>query len=170
MNIGEFYNRLRTEIFVDHTTYNWKNGWQNEGNRKSKSLTIVNQIDGYNLFLLTKSDNYDSSKNIEIEGPNSLKIEIRYEESGNSYSNNDKKEIRIDIEYKPSIDIYYHVDNETDWEAQESFLYDLCKEIYESNVKIKEKMNTVPNNLYGTRNPNFVKLFHRDIQLKKLGL
>lgn len=170
MDIGKFYNRLRTEIFVDHTAYNWKNGWQNEGNRKSRSLSIVNKIDGYNLFLLTKSDNYNSSKNIEIEGPNSFKIEIKYEEGGNSYSNNDKKEVRIDIEYKPSMDIYYYVDTETDWEAQESFLYELCKEIYESNVKIKEKMNTVPNNLYGTRNPNFVKLFYRDVQLKKLGL
>lgn len=173
MNIIKFYNRLKTEIFVEHTTLNWKNGWEDEGNRKSKSLNVVNKIEGYNLFLLNKYENYDKSKNIRIDGPCSFRIEIKQNGISNTYGPVDT-EIRIDIEYKPDnnqiLDIYYYVDTEKDWEAQESFLYDLCKEIYESNVKIKEKINTVPNNLYGTRNPNFVKLFYRDEQLKKLGL
>lgn len=68
--------------------------------------------------------------------------------------------IRVFLLKKPSLDIYYYVNTEIDWEAQKSFIYDLCKEVYESNVRIKEKFNTVPNDLYGTRNPNFVKLFY----------
>ena len=26
MDIGNFYNKLRAEIFIDHTAYIWKNG------------------------------------------------------------------------------------------------------------------------------------------------
>jgi hypothetical protein len=115
MDIGNFYNKLRAEIFIDHTAYIWKNGWRDEGNRKSKSLNVSNKIDGYNLFLLSKFENYDTGKNIEINGPNSFKIEIKQEGISNSYSSTPvKKEIRIDIEYKPSLDIYYYVDTEID--------------------------------------------------------
>ena len=39
-----------------------------EGNRKSKSLNVSNKI---------KFENYDTGKNIEINGPNSFKIEIK---------------------------------------------------------------------------------------------
>ena len=56
-----------------------------EGNRKSKSLNVSNKIDGYNLFLLSKFENYDTGKNIEINGTNSFKIEIKQGIS-NSYS------------------------------------------------------------------------------------
>jgi hypothetical protein len=166
MDVGKFYNRLKEEIFVEYTTLNWKNGWEDEGNRNSRSLSIKNNIHGYNLFLLQKYDNYDKSKSIAIDGPNSFKIEIK--------KDSNDSEVRIDIEYKPDgrsdIDIYYFVDNEEDWLAQQSFLYELCKNVYDNNVRLRESINKVPNNLYGTRNPNFVKLFYRDEQLKKLGL
>jgi len=38
MNIEDLYKRLE-KIFIDYTTHQWKNGWQHEGDRLSKSLS-----------------------------------------------------------------------------------------------------------------------------------
>lgn len=35
---------MKDEVFIEHTTHNWKNGWEDEGDRNSKSLSVQNEI------------------------------------------------------------------------------------------------------------------------------
>jgi hypothetical protein len=156
MDIKELYDKL-DKIFTEYTTHQWKNGWQHEGDRLSKKLTIQNNIPWNNLFLL-----HIESRGFCLDGP-IFKIEVKKE--------NDNT-IRIDIEYKQmaDLDIYYYVDNELDWLAQQEFIIDLCQKVYDANVLLRESISIVPTNIYGEHNPNFVKPFRRERQLNELGI
>jgi len=159
MNINDLYKRLET-IFVDYTTHQWKNGWEHEGDRLSKSLTIQKNVPWNNLFLLQGKL---SRRGLSLDGPQGFKIELKMESS---------EKMRIDIEAKQmgDINIYYYIDNELDWLAQQDFIVDLCQNMYDSHVNLKEAISVVPNNIYGNHNPKFAQSFRRERQLKDLGI
>lgn len=159
MNIEDLYKRLEA-IFVDYTTNNWKNGWQHEGDRLSQEYTIQKNVPWNNLFLLQKSVKYSGTE-VSIDGPNGFKIEVKKE--SNSY-------IRIDIEGKQmgDLDIYYYIDNELDWLAQQDFIVDLCQNVYDANVMLREAISVVPNGVYGEHNPKFARSFRRERQLNQI--
>jgi len=158
MKIDDLYHKLNS-IFVEYTTHRWKNGWQHEGNRLCKSLTIKNNIPWNNLFLLTKE-----SKGFHLVGPQGFKIEVKYELH--------EQQIRIDIDAKQivDLDIFYYIDNELDWLAQQDFIVDLCQNIYNANVMIRESVLDIPNNIYGDNNPKFTLKYLRDRKLNELGI
>lgn len=155
MDIQELYNKLDA-IFQKHTTRQWKNGWQHEGDRLSKELTIQKNVPWNNLFLLEVQH-----KGIELSGPNGFKVEVK-RESGNS--------VRIDIEAKQmsDLDIYYYVYNELDWQAHSLFIIDLCQKMYDANCQIKEMIDSIPTNIYGQDGPQFTKKYRRDLLLDDL--
>jgi hypothetical protein len=157
MNIEDLYKRLEA-IFVDYTTHNWKNGWEHEGDRLSKSRTIQKNVPWNNLFLLQKSENYSGTE-ISIDGTQGFKIEVKYQDG-----------IRIDIEGKQmgDIDIFYYVDNELDWLAQQDFIVDLCQNVYDANVMLREAISVVPTGMYGDHNPKFAQSFRRERQLNQI--
>jgi len=157
MDIKELYDKLH-KIFTEYTTHHWKNGWQHEGDRLSKELTIQKNVAWNNLFLL-----YMERREFILNGPMGFKIEIKKEHDNT---------IRIDIEYKQmaDLDIFYYVDNELDWLAQQDFIIDLCKNVYDTNVVLRESISIVPTNIYGEHNPNFSKPFRREKQLNELGI
>jgi len=159
MNINDLYKRLET-IFVDYTTHRWKNGWIHEGDRLSEELTIQKNVPWNNLFLLQGKL---SRRGLSLDGPQGFKIELKME-------NSDR--IRIDIEGKQmgDIDIYYYVDNELDWLAQQDFIVDLCQNVYNANVILRQAISVVPNNIYGNHNPKFAQSFRRERQLNELGI
>ena len=68
------------------------------------------------------------------------------------------------------IDIYYHINNELDWLAHADFIVDLCQKVYDGNVKLRESILVVPNNIYGLNNPQFAKNFLRERKLNELGI
>ncbi len=167
MDINDLYKRLET-IFVDYTTFHWKNGWMHEGDRQSKELSIQKDVPWNNLFLLQTKNIYTKTghiirERISLDGPMGFKIEVKKE-------NNNL--IRIDIESKQlkDINIYYHIDNELDWLSTIDFITELCQNIYDSNVNIKKYILNIPTNIYGNYNPEFTKQYRRDIQLKKIGI
>jgi hypothetical protein len=162
MNIEDLYKRLET-IFVEHTTHQWKNGWVHEGDRLSKELTIQKNVPWNNLFLLQETDRYIQGKGLSLDGPQGFKIELQMESSDR---------IRIDIEGKQmgDIDIYYYIDNELDWLAQQDFIVDLCQNVYDANVMIREAISVVPTGIYGNHNPKFAQSFRRERQLNELGI
>jgi hypothetical protein len=159
MNINDLYKRLET-IFVDYTTHQWKNDWRHEGDRLSEELTIQNNIPWNNLFLLQGKL---SRRGLSLDGPQGFKIELKMESS---------EKMRIDIEAKQmgDIDIYYYVDNELDWLAHQDFIVDLCQNMYNAHVTLKESISVVPNNIYGGNNPKFAQSFRRERQLNELGI
>jgi hypothetical protein len=159
MNINDLYKRLET-IFVYYTTHQWKNGWEHEGDRLSKSLTIQKNVPWNNLFLLQGKL---SRRGLSLDGPQGFKIELKMESS---------EKMRIDIEAKQmgDINIYYYIDNELDWLAQQDFIVDLCQNMYNAHVTLKESISVVPTNIYGNHNPKFAQSFRRERQLKDLGL
>ena len=159
MNINDLYKRLET-IFVDYTTHQWKNGWEHEGDRLSKSLTIQKNVPWNNLFLLQGKL---SRRGLSLDGPQGFKIELKMESS---------EIMRIDIEAKQmgDIDIFYYVDNELDWLAQQDFIVDLCQNVYDANVMLRAAISVVPNNIYGNNNPKFAQSFRRERQLNELGI
>ena len=159
MDINDLYDKLEL-IFVDHTTHFWKNGWQHEGDRGSKNLNIQNRINCNNLFLLEKSDNYNG---FSLSGPHRFKIELQIVDFI----------IRVDIESTKEmndVDIYYYIDNELDWMSHMDFIVDLCKNVYDASVKIRETILTVPSDIYGSTNPKFAQKFHRERVLNDLGI
>lgn len=155
MDIQELYNKLDA-IFQNHTTRQWKNGWQHEGDRLSKEFTIQKNVPWNNLFLLEAEH-----KGFQISGPNGFKVEVK-RESGNS--------VRIDIEAKQmsDLDIYYYVYNELDWQAHSLFIIDLCQKIYDANCQIKEMIDSIPINIYGEDGPQFANKYRRDLLLDGL--
>lgn len=159
MNINDLYKRLET-IFVDYTTHQWKNGWVHEGDRLSKSLTIQKNVPWNNLFLLQGKL---SRRGLSLDGPQGFKIELKMESS-------DKMRIDIEAKQMGDINIYYYIDNELDWLAQQDFIVDLCQNMYDSHVNLKEAISVVPNNIYGNHNPKFAQSFRRERQLKDLGI
>jgi hypothetical protein len=162
MNIEDLYKRLET-IFVDYTTHQWKNGWEHEGDRLSKSSTIQKNVPWNNLFLLQETNRYIQGKELSLDGPQGFKIELKMESSDR---------IRIDIEGKQmgDIDIYYYVDNELDWLAQQDFIVDLCQNVYDANVILRQAISVVPTDIYGNHNPKFAQSFRRERQLNELGI
>ena len=161
MNIDHLYKRLDT-IFVEHTTHQWKNGWQHEGDRLSKELTIQKEVPWNNLFLLQETNNYHGN-GFSLNGPLGFKVELKKQ---------DNDTIRIDIEAKQmgDIDIYYYINNELDWLAQQDFIVDLCQNVYNANVLLRDVISVIPNNVYGQNNPEFTKPFRRERQLDELGI
>jgi len=159
MNINDLYKRLET-IFVDYTTHQWKNGWVHEGDRLSDRLTIQKNVPWNNLFLLQGKL---SRRGLSLDGPQGFKIELKMESS---------EKMRIDIEAKQmgDINIYYYIDNELDWLAQQDFIVDLCQNVYDSHVNLKEAISVVPTGIYGNHNPKFAQSFRRERQLKDLGI
>ena len=155
MDIQELYNKLDA-IFQKHTTHQWKNGWQHEGDRISKERTIQKNVPWNNLFLFETQ-----TKGFELIGPNWFKVEVK-RESDNS--------IRIDIEAKQmsDLDIYYYVNNEVDWQAHSLFIIDLCQKVYDANCQMKEMIDSIPTNIYGQDGPQFAKKYRRDLLLDKL--
>ena len=155
MDIQELYNKLDA-IFQKHTTHQWKNGWQHEGDRLSKERTIQKNVPWNNLFLFEPQ-----TKGFELIGPNGFKVEVK-RESVNS--------IRIDIEAKQmsDLDIYYYVYNELDWQAHSLFIIDLCQKVYDANCQIKEMIDLIPTNIYGQDGPQFAKKYRRDLLLDDL--
>jgi hypothetical protein len=172
MNITDLYKRLES-IFVDHTTHQWKNGWQHEGDRLSKELTIQNDVPWNNLFLLQKTKRYSYGNGLSLDGPNGFKIELQM-------VNSDR--IRIDIEVEQTIriksgldqigkiDIFYYVDNELDWLDQQDFIVDLCQNVYDASVMFRESFSVIPSGIYGDNNPKFAQSFRRERQLNELGI
>jgi hypothetical protein len=159
MNIEDLYKRLE-KIFIDYTTHQWKNGWQHEGDRLSKELTIQNRVPWNNLFLLEETNRYIHGKGLSLDGPQGFKIELKIES---------RDIIRIDIEAN-DIDIFYYVDNELDWLAQQDFIVDLCQNVYDANVLIRESISVIPTGIYGNHNPKFAQSFRRERQLNELGI
>lgn len=154
MNVDDLYNKL-DKIFVDYTTHQWKNGWENEADRKSKSLTVQKEVRGYNIFLLQKYDN-----GFELQDSNSFEIQFKYDGA---------KIIRVDIEINDiDLDIYYFVDNELDWLDTQDFIVELCQKVYNSKVLYYESIKQIPGSLYGKVNPDFTKSYRRDRQLNKI--
>lgn len=154
----EFYNELK-DIFKEYTTHNWKNGWEHEGDRESKKLTIQKEVKDNNLFLLQY--NIGSGYKTIVEGPDGFKIEVHLDGRSNELR-------RIDIEYGLRfLDIFYYVDDEN-WLSTKQFLLDICQDVYDSNIKLRNTISKVPNNLYGQTNPPFMIQYHRDYQLKKV--
>lgn len=153
--MDDLYKKLET-IFVEYTTHQWKNGWEHEGDRKSKELTIQKNEPWNNLFLLQKTTKFHGNA-ISLDGPNRFRIEIQ----------NELNRIRIDIEYRQiGIDIFYYIDNELDWISNQDFIIDLCQNVYNFNVLLRD----IPNNIYGDYNPEFIKPFRRERQLNELGI
>lgn len=68
------------------------------------------------------------------------------------------------------LNIFYYVDNELDWLDQQDFIINLCQNIYDANVVLRESISIVPTNIYGEHNPNFSKPFRRERQLNELGI
>ena len=162
MNIDDLYKRL-DKIFVEHTTHQWKNGWQHEGARRSKSYDIKKNVPWNNLFLLQQTHDYGRGPGLSLDGPQGFKIELKPEGADM---------IRVDIEAKQmaDIDIYYYIDSEMDWLATSDFIVDLCQKVYDSHVKLKEAISTIPGDVYGIKNPGFTKSFRRERQLNELGI
>jgi hypothetical protein len=163
MNIEDLYKRLE-KIFIDYTTHQWKNEWQHEGDRLSKELSIQNRVTCNNLFLLHKYKNnrYGYGQKISLEGPMGFNIEVQ---------NEHKERIRIDIDSKQlDLSIYYYIDNELDWLAQQDFIVDLCQNVYDANVLIRESISVIPTGIYGNHNPKFAQSFRRERQLNELGI
>lgn len=160
MNVEDLYNRI-DNIFIDYTTRQWKNGWQHEGDRLSKEFSIQKNIQWNNMFLLQKNHRFGSS--FSLDGPNGFKLEVQDDVTNG---------IRIDIEYRSEgeLNIYYYVDNELDWMCHQDFIVDVCQDIYDANVKIRQSISTVPNKIYGEINPKFAKKYLRDIKLSELGI
>ena len=129
----------------------------------SKSLTIQKNVPWNNLFLLQETNKYIHGKGLSLDGPQGFKIELQMESSDR---------IRIDIEGKQmgDIDIFYYVDNELDWLAHQDFIVDLCQNVYDANVMIREAISVVPTGMYGDHNPKFAQSFRRERQLNELGI
>lgn len=157
MEIQDLYNKL-DDIFQRHTTRQWKNGWQHEGDRLSKELTIQKNVPWNNLFLLL----FDG-REINLHGPNGFKIEVDKEFDTST-------SIRIDIVAKQmaDLDIFYYVYNELDWQAHSLFIIDLCQKVYDANCQIKEMVDSIPTNIYGQDGPQFAKKYRRDLLLDNL--
>lgn len=157
MDIEELYNKL-VKIFVDHTTHNWKNGWQHEGDRLSTELYIQKNVQWNNMFLLQKIHGYARIGFI-LEGPNEFKVQIKKEDR---HATN----IRVDINRAINDKIYYYI-NESEWEACQLFIVELCQTVYDSNVAIKQVVNNIPS-IYGESNPSFLKEYKRDLLLNNI--
>lgn len=155
MEIQDLYNKLDA-IFQQHTTRQWKNGWQHEGDIESKELTIQKNVPWNNLFLLT----FDA-REIKLRGPNGFEVEVKRESTVS---------IRIGIEAKQmsDLDIYYYVYNELDWQAHSLFIIDLCQKMYDSHCQIKEMIDLIPTNIYGEDGPQFANKYRRDLLLDNL--
>lgn len=161
MIINDLYKKL-DKIFVDYTTHQWKNGWQHEGDRLSKELTIQKDIPWCNMFLLQQTSKYIYGNGLTLDGPQGFSIEVEQQHP-------DK--IRIDIESNiGNINIYYYVDNESDWLSTVDFIVDMCQKVYDSNVKFRESISAVPKGIYGEINPTFTKSSRRQNQLNDLGI
>lgn len=167
MYIKDLYDEIN-RIFADYTTHQWKNGWEHEGNRKSKELTIQERIPWNNIFLLELSNGNSIGGGFILDGPNRFRIEVKYRLPDQL----NIIRIRIDIESRQmsDVDIHYFVTSELDWIATKDFIIKLCQSVYDANIKLREAISMIPSNIYGVDNPSFTKPYRRDILLNKLGI
>jgi hypothetical protein len=159
--LKELYDKLDS-IFQKYTTHNWKNGWQNEGDRESKELTVQNRITNHNEFLL-----YNSTENIHLQS-NNFKLELRSSE--NFFTRSSGQAIlvhngyRVDITFKDK-HIYYYIDDEN-WYLNSEYILELCECMYETVVRQRETID-LPD-ILGDMNPIFLKNYLCNIRDKKL--
>ena len=158
MNINDLYKRLET-IFVDYTTHNWKNGWQHEGDRLSKELDIQKSVPWNNLFLLQSSYN-----ELSLDGPQGFEIDVK------KYENLERIKINIETKQMADVNLFYYVDNELDWLDQQDFICDLCQNVYNANILLRESISVIPKIPHNEMNPKFVKSYRRKRQLVELGM
>lgn len=151
-HILSLYDELY-DLFELHTTWNWKNGWQHEGDRLSKELTIQKEIMWHNSFLLEYGDGQ-----LDLKGPNNFDLGVCLQ------TNNS---IRVDILTQYQNRTFYYIDSESTWQANKSFIVDLCRDIYEATVKTRNSLSKVPK-IHGDKNPNFALDYYRNNQLEKL--
>ena len=156
--INNLYDKI-DKIFIDHTTHQWKNGWQHEGDRESEELTIQKEVDWNNQFLLER---YNSS--LHLHGPY-IEINVKLDYMNNS----SEKGIRVDIKADHITDIhkYYYVDNKIDWQGHEDFILSLCQKYYDSVIELKKILSIIPD-VDKIINPSFAKEYRRDKLLKNL--
>lgn len=88
-DIHQLYDKLKS-IFQEYTTYNWKNGWQGEGDRQSTELKIQKNVPCNNLFLL-HSKRYNEG--FYLQGPQGFRLEVELHDKISEGRNL----IRIDI-------------------------------------------------------------------------
>jgi hypothetical protein len=149
IKLKELYDKIDS-IFQKYTTYRWKNGWQNEGDRTSKELTVQNPIPNHNEFLLLKFEN-----EISLKSNNGLKLVLK---------TSDKNSYRVDITFKNK-HIYYYIDDEN-WYLNSEYVLNLCKCIYETTVRQRETINFP--SIYGDLNPSFLKEYLSDLRDNKI--
>lgn len=156
--IIDLYDRL-DKIFVKYTTHNWKNQWPHEKDIDDTSYDLKIYEENCNLFLLTTVDKYKDGIGLNLESTFSFKIEVHPE--------NDNT-IRVDIEYKHlGIDIFYYVSDYINWEANCTYLIDLCTNVYNSSISLRESFNET-GDIYGDINPDFIRRYKRNFLLEKL--
>lgn len=156
--IDNLYDKI-DKIFIDHTTHQWKNGWQHEGDRESEELTIQKEVYWNNQFLLERHDDC-----LKLQGPYiDLTVKLDY------VNNSSEKGIRVDIRADHITDIhkYYYVDNEIDWQGHEHFILSLCQKYYDSVIELKKILSLIPD-VDKIINPSFAKEYRRDKLLKNL--
>ena len=150
--LKELYDELDS-IFQKYTTYHWKNGWQNEGDRTSKELTVQNPILNHNEFLLLKFEN-----EISLES-NVFKLVVKLKSNGSSLI-----PYRVDLTFEKK-HIYYYIDDEN-WYLNSNYVLNLCECIYETTVRQRETINLT--STYGDLNPSFLKYYLADLRDNKI--
>ncbi len=161
--IKSIYNKLEL-IFIDRTTHQWKNGWQHEGDRLSKELTIQNQIMWNNLFLLYMESN-KIQRHLHLNGPSNFSLEISEENHPDFVVRYrfDIKSHNIENEH-----IYFYITQDK-WDRYECGILDMCQKLYDSHMMMSEifDYDEVP---HGTVNPNLFVKANRDRILTKIGI
>lgn len=155
--VDELYDELDV-IFKDHTTHNWKNGWQNEGDRESTELTVQKMVPDNNMFLLQYGQ--DGNGSFKLTTSTSINISASLRNSGGG-------KVRFDISFAPKQRIYYSI-SKNQWGGHKLFIIELCIETYNNMVKQREMFDKLPKELYGTTDPEFFKQYNRKHALDKL--
>lgn len=158
MNLDSLYKRLDS-IFQLYTTHNWKNGWHHEADIHSKELTVQKEVMWHNMFLLQRGSRGNGS--ISLEG-----TEFKFEVERIAY-NNPNSGVRIHIEHR-GVNLYYHLEDKSEWQLHEDFIVDLCQETYDSYIRLREKMSVFPR-LSGESKPN-LRMQKREQILNEIGI
>lgn len=156
--VEELYKELDS-IFKEYTINYWKNDWCNEGDRKTKSRSLLKPTKNHNMFLLCKTGEWRDGISFELRTVEGFHLEVKWE------NGNDK--IRFDIEANlTDLDIYYYI-TEKMWEANKSFIIDLCKSEYKSTIMKRKQLEEI-GKLYGEIDPVISLKAYREQQLKEI--